>query len=314
MMIYPYLLIARTRRHYGWVRNKFGVMTEILNPPTASDSIVVGAVGGRVVDPINIQFLMMRGEPYCGQDEALHPQMLSTCRIIRQEATSILYTENAFRFWTPYFDLDETPEDDLTPQTEEACRNLMSFDVDDWQSEVPGKAPPSPVASSSLAAFLLKIGPINANTIRSLHLTSPNADRAALDTKLLTWLSLHHLHGLKDFTLGVDEKEDIWPNESPEWWHPDHSSPFWTNGEFDPLYDALEAFIDTIEWLETFTYDRLGQMDFQVFGQYGLFLGLEDVVKARTEERKELANEIRDEMSSIPFMRDRFDQVTLEDS
>ncbi|KAI4219226.1 MAG: hypothetical protein LQ349_008418 [Xanthoria aureola] len=201
------------------------------------------------------------------KDEPLFPEILATCRTVHEEATPILYQDNTFSFGTNRLNLEF---DDLPRNSKKICQNLMSYqiDEDDYDDAVGSKPAipytkiPSPIKKSTLAAFLRRIGPDNASLIRSLHLTCSNPYQAADDIILATHLCVFHTPGLQKLTLSVYTKEGIYWDESPDWYHPDSCSPFWCNGPFEPMYRALQRFVEKITWLRVLKYVR--RMDMQI--------------------------------------------------
>ncbi|KAL8725494.1 MAG: hypothetical protein Q9166_007314 [cf. Caloplaca sp. 2 TL-2023] len=211
------------------------------------------------------------------EHESLYPEIISTCRTISDETAPILYTDNTFCFWTDYINLEF---DHLPRNIKRACKDLMSYDIDDWDDV------PVPLEQSTFAAFLRKIGPINASSIRALELSCFNPWQAADDVVLATQLCTNHMQGLRTFELYVAEKEGIHYEESPDYWHPNWSSPFWCNGPFKPMYRALQRFVDKIQSLKTFKYHtERAQFRFQDDEAMSKIRQLEEFVKARAEQQ-----------------------------
>lgn len=208
-------------------------------------------------------------------DEPLYPEILSACRTVWKEATPILYSKQTFSFRS-----DEAYDfvGHLELESVRACRALMSYNVDDWDVAVP-----YPISNSTFAAFLRKIGPYNASLIHSVKLYSTDRNQAAEDVLLATELCAAHLPSLETFTLHVEPKEIRW-DESPEYFHPDYSSPFWANGPFQPMYTALQGFAHRIRWLKALEYDyEFGQSEFEDRKAFRKLLELQDFVKRRRE-------------------------------
>ncbi|KAL8649892.1 MAG: hypothetical protein Q9226_005386 [Calogaya cf. arnoldii] len=153
------------------------------------------------VDPTTISILRIDNPPY-SDEEPLFPEILSTCRTISKEATPILYQENTFFFTNPDSDWDvEDPFERLPFSARHACKNLMSYSIFDWDLNVPLL-----IRTSSLAAFLRKVGPVNAALIPALHIGSENTAQASDDINIASALCAHHMPKLRKLKLKVQEK------------------------------------------------------------------------------------------------------------
>ncbi|KAL8671215.1 MAG: hypothetical protein Q9168_004290 [Polycauliona sp. 1 TL-2023] len=195
----------------------------------------------------------------------MFPEILRTCRIICEEATPVLYQENTFAFWSDRIDLDF---DHLSRNAKKACRDLMSYIIDDDDKGNSKIATsyldiPSPIKESTLAAFLRRVGPYKASLIRGLEIMSFNPVDATDDVILATQLCATHMPDLRELTLRVFTKEGMHWEESPDYYHPDWSSPFWCNGPFKPMHRALERFVDKIGSLQVLKYDVGDDMQFR---------------------------------------------------
>ncbi|KAL8783861.1 MAG: hypothetical protein Q9213_004351 [Squamulea squamosa] len=263
--VYCYLLV-RHRRH--WVHDH----PEWLDY-TTHDPLKIKSSRTRA-DPTTLHCWTIKTDIYT--DEPLYPEILSTCSTICREATRFLYSKNSFSFEPTKTDL---VVDSLTPEAANGCKELMSFNTDDWAVNVP-----SPLRESTLAAFIRKIGRRNASLIRSIEISSYDTAHATEDVTLATVLSVKYLLRLEAIKLYVHEKEICW-DESPDYYHPDESSPFWTNGPFQPMYEALQAFVAQVYWLKTFEYDSLGQQRFDNDNAIVKLEELQDFVTKRTEEQ-----------------------------
>lgn len=205
-----------------------------------------------------------------------HPAILSTCRKVAAEATPILYRYNTFEF---HFGTTN----DLVPSPSVIGIRLLctwlytSLNSDNWFEKVPFR-----LESCEFAAFLNAIGPVNASTMTSLSFYGPDADSVADCMPTITELVARHLPKLGDLEIHVASKMVFW-SESPDYFHPDRSSPFWANGAFWPLYRTLEEFVHRVTWLKRLEYK--GQEDFCEFrwgeGGYAMLKALEDQVKSR---------------------------------
>ncbi|KAI4175951.1 MAG: hypothetical protein LQ346_007965 [Caloplaca aetnensis] len=232
------------------------------------------------VDPLTIRMSTFTTQSF--DDQPLYPEILRTCRQAHLEATPLLYAENAFSF-TNFSSSSSEPEDPLTRlplEARRACKNLMFHPIFDWDVSVPPL-----IRTSSLAAFLRKIGPSNSAQIRSLRLSGENTHQAADDIILASALCATHTPRLRKLAVHVEEKRIAW-DESPDHWHPDYSSPYWANGALEPMYGALRNFVARVHWLEVLAWDRHGLWRFAEADAWGRLLELEEAVRERTEKRK----------------------------
>ncbi|KAL8836804.1 MAG: hypothetical protein Q9170_002765 [Blastenia crenularia] len=219
------------------------------------------------------------------EDQPLSPEILTTCSTILHEASGILYGSNKFSFSSDGIDVNEK-----TMKKErfmKSIANLMSYSDDDWAELDCPKRPPLILRDSKLAAFIRKIGPANAALVRNLELCSWDTEEAAADVFLAAGLARCHFTGLSSFKVGVFEKEIFW-EESPDYYHPDRSSPFWANGALEPMYSALEGFVDRVFWLQKFEYDTTSgsQIFFEETGALNKLQQLGCTVKKRAQKRK----------------------------
>ncbi|KAL8768781.1 MAG: hypothetical protein Q9209_005070 [Squamulea sp. 1 TL-2023] len=143
----------------------------------------------------------------------------------------------------------------------------------------------SPLRESTLAAFIRKIGRHNASLIRSVEISSCDTLHETEDVALATVLSVKYLLKSEAIKLYIYEKHIFW-DESPEYDHPNEHSPFWTNGLFQPMYEALQGFVTQVHWLKTFEYAFEGQQRFDNYNAINLLQDLQDFVKKRTEDRE----------------------------
>ncbi|KAI4249356.1 MAG: hypothetical protein LQ352_005689 [Teloschistes flavicans] len=161
----------------------------------------------------------------------------------------------------------------------------MAFDIEDWDDD---ENIAEPIRLSAFAGLLREIGPYNANLIENLELGSADTWKAADNIILATELCSHHVFSLKTLEVLVDEKE-VSLDKSPEYLHPDYSSPFWANGPFSLMYRSLKKFVHRVHWLENFYYDTTNVYAQWKFEEpYALedLRELEHVVKERTRARK----------------------------
>ena len=169
----------------------------------------------------------------------------------------------------------------------------MSYDEDEWDHH--GK--PTIIHDSTLAAFIRKIGSHKSSLVRSLELKCDDTDYAATDILRATQLATYHLPGLETLKLHIFEK-DIALDESPDYFHPDWSSPFWTNGSFRPLMKALEDFVNRIHWLQRLEYNEYGQTKFDEEDGTWQIKELERRVDRRTRRRKEKKERLLEEQKN----------------
>lgn len=207
-----------------------------------------------------------------------YPAILSTCKQIAAEATDILYRDNTFDF--PFGITNDLVPSPSTSEIRLLCTRLYTtFNSENWSSKVPFS-----LRSYTFAAFLNAIGPINARTMTSLSFYGPDTDSVADGLPPATELVARHVPKLRDLEVHVASKMVPW-DESPDYYHPDRSSPFWANGPFWPLYRSLEDFVHRITWLKRLEYN--GQQDFCDFRWgsegYRRLEALEDQVKSRAE-------------------------------
>ncbi|KAL8999146.1 MAG: hypothetical protein Q9169_001925 [Polycauliona sp. 2 TL-2023] len=189
-------------------------------------------------------------------DEPLFPEILRTCRLVYEEATPILYQENTFVFSSNRID----PELDHSHRNaEDVCQRLMSYRIDEDDVEdkdaIPYTDIPSPVNNSNLAAFIRRIGPYSSSLIRELEFVSSSPAEATDDIIVATHLCFLFTPKLESLLLRVKTKEGTRWDESPEYWHPNLASPWYFNGPFGPMFEALEQFVEKVTWLQVLEYD-----------------------------------------------------------
>ena len=255
-------------------------MNRYYKPSTTPSSEKFGIVISSTrngVDPATIHRHIHSDSPWRRWDGPLTPGILSTCRTIQQEATPILYSENSFIFRTDWIEMDITNQPrDLF----KICKDLMSYDPEDWKCVAPW-----PLDESTLGAFVRKIGRANSNCIRSLALYSDDTNQAVTDLRIATQICAYHFRSLERMQLHIWEKEIAW-EESPDYYHPDRSSPFWANGPLRPLLKALNGFVGRIDWLKEFEYDRTGQRCFVEHNAMNKIRLVESFVKQRSLQRE----------------------------
>ena len=206
------------------------------------------------------------------------PDILRTCRLINQEASPFIrtsfYRGNIFSFSLSGHGEKSSYEDNLT-----GCRHVFDSS-NDCSLESPS------TEKNMFARFLARIGPEAAKEVCFLRFTAADCDILTWDFPTITALCEAYLPGLLSVDISVSEAI-IHYDESPDYYHPDCSSPFWTNGEFWPMYEAVECFTDKIGWLRRLKYDEEGQINFgsvdrgEVTG-----IGMLRRLEAKVKERK----------------------------
>ncbi|KAI4156692.1 MAG: hypothetical protein L6R39_001058 [Caloplaca ligustica] len=223
-------------------------------------------------------------------DEPLYPGILSTCRTIWEEARPILYGQHIFCFGFPLMHRSRNVK---CQEVKKACRDLMSYPIDDWST-----AMPVAVRNSRFAAFLRKIGAHNSSLLRRVELRSyvpsGRGSEAVKEVILATKLCVKHLPNLQEWKFLEQEY-------NPGRWavnrHPFFESPFNTNGHFQRLYKALETFTDKIHWLKVFEYrGRFQPGNATAIEKVNQ---LRDFVKKRAEDRQRKEIEQR-KVSDMP--------------
>ncbi|KAL8956768.1 MAG: hypothetical protein Q9193_005795 [Seirophora villosa] len=241
LKIYSYLLIGRTRH---WDND------HPERPAVAIRSSVRIESTRRRAYPTSLYRWMYQIED--SAIEPIYPEILSTCVSICYEAAPVLYGQNIFSFaslYDEYLKNFQYPPDRLPFQVVDACNRLMSHDMNDWTV----KTVTSPVMRSTFAAFVRKIGPRNALQIRNVVTYSHDPFHAARDMALATVLCVQYLRSLERFLLHVDEVP-VRPDESAEYFHPNPASSFWSKGPLEPMYRAVQKFIDRVHLLHAFRY------------------------------------------------------------
>lgn len=233
-------------------------------------------------------------------DDFLHPEILSTCKTIYREASPILekayYSEQVFHFY-----LNTNPEAMPSVRSlERHCEKLFDYRDTDWQQ----RSVPPIFQFSTFAAFIRKIGKAKAAKISNVEFIAGDCDAAAGQLPLLKQLIQMYLPGLRQLELHVSEKEVCY-DESPDYFHPDRASPFWMNGDFRPMYSALDNLVDQITWLRRFWYS--GQSNFGPHNDgtvsgWQMLKGLEVRVRdRRVEDTGALSNPASEEDQSFDY-------------
>lgn len=170
----------------------------------------------------------------------------------------MLYCNNSFHFSLNALEPQDPP--DAMSSLRASCAKIFDYDPDDWASTE------CSIRFSTFAAFLNIIGPANAASMTSVSFYGSDADRVACCLPGITELVVLHLPRLQNLKIFVGGRH-IDPDEgTPEWFHPNRNSPFYTfrrQGALGPMGRALEGFVDRVTWLKEFKYE--GQMVFQYY-------------------------------------------------
>ena len=219
---------------------------------------------------------------YVCEDEIPSAAILSTCRTIAAEATSMLYCDNTIQINLGSSNSAGRRCNPSGRDIQPLCSDIFRLDPDTWSTRVALS-----FRSSVFVAFLNAIGPKNARLIQSLALSSSDADQIANRLPTITSLAALHMPGLKQLKIcvsGHDMDPNICclscdhPNPASPWY------PFWRYGGFLPLRKALEFFVEQIPWIEDLEYE--GQMVARRYddrGGYRRLKALECVVRQRKE-------------------------------
>lgn len=274
--IYPYLLItSMTSTTIEAQGQNLSGPHRIYRSTEFNRVVQIDIDEGDDLDPSKVSMF-----PQCGTDtiifEPLYPEILYTCRTIWQEATPCLHKENHFTFWGPY---QNQCDAQLAPEAIRGCKELMAFDIDKWNNE----NVPEPIRSSTLAAFLRKIGPSNSSMIQNLYLHSEDIYNAAIDTALATQLCAHHMPSLKTLQVRVKVK-----GAYGSWLEQMYQGYVAAFSDFSPMCKSLEKFVHPVHWLEflqhdTHNFPQVMSDWFKVLENIHL---LEHLVKARVSTRK----------------------------
>ncbi|KAL8977974.1 MAG: hypothetical protein Q9205_006335 [Flavoplaca limonia] len=204
----------------------------------------------------------MSGSDMVGlDDESLHPQILSTCRLVFGEAGRILYERNAFsienfgvrrHMYDPNNFYDEL--DASRAETQTTCANLMSYNIFAWDRIVHPL-----VRNSVLAAFLVKIGPYNASRIRNFRFSCTDTNQFTDDIDFASMLCAQHMPGVKTVGLYFREEPIAW-EEICDYCFSKNSPPHSAQVLFEPKRKSLTNLFKIITWLQVFPWDAEGKM------------------------------------------------------
>ncbi|KAL8779355.1 MAG: hypothetical protein Q9203_001416 [Teloschistes exilis] len=175
---------------------------------------------------------------------------------------------------------------DLAPEAVKGCKELMANDIDKWNDD---NNVPEPIRSSTLAAFLRKIGPYNASLIQNLYLHSEDTHEAAIDIALATKLCAHHVPSLKTLQVRVKTFNVSYYWLSEEWQYVYTPPP----RDFSLMCRSLEKSVHRVYWLEYLRYDTdsFPQLKPEELNALGDMKNLEYWVKARKRNIKSKIDE-----------------------
>lgn len=120
-----------------------------------------------------------------------HPAILSTCRIVHEEATGTLYGENVFQF-------EENGEvGNQECSIPEQCENIFKYNDEDWRQA----DWPTQLKDSAFARFLNRIGPRSAAGLKAVKFVGLSHDIGSYGFNLKANLLKRHLPGLIKFSV-----------------------------------------------------------------------------------------------------------------
>ncbi len=269
LRIYGILLISR-ENHYAYAPS-----TKTWYRGTSFDKHIIRMTGSRSGNGHG-SLAIDTPEPYGWKWEyqTPSPAILLTCQTIAREAAPLLYRDNDFLFFCE--GSDDLEDIVLEYDLPNLCRDIFDHTPEDrlkWDDV-------SALLSLDFASFLNMTGRTNASLLKSLTINAPDADKMAGCLPTITELVVNHLPNLRHLKIHVQEVRVPY-DESPEYWHPNHLSPFWHNGQFWPLYRGLNNFVDRVHWLREFEYG--GQEDFAERESWELLYALKKTVKERRQ-------------------------------
>ena len=211
---------------------------------------------------------------------SIYPAIISTCRLVHEEARTVLYANNEFRFTDfPVYTEHESV-------FREQCDNIFKYSERDWLRS----DGPSLLSKAPIARFLNKIGARNAASLEVVELTVyygtaetlyyPTADdwRAASSNALATDLLVCHMPTLKTLRVLVRQ----YPREYIQ--HEDAD----IRARLDRKKLAVQRFCSTLRDLAR------GRFSLEVFDYKGSHFGAVQELKARPEYSGEFAPLLRE--------------------
>ena len=115
--------------------------------------------------------------------------ILSTCKAIHDEATSLLYEKNVFNFYLPNEAKDEAA---MAPSLSEQCDNMFKYEDNSWREEGPLL-----LKDSTFACFLHRIGPRNAASLKAIIFHAEDGDIGRYQFSVVGSLLERHVPNVK---------------------------------------------------------------------------------------------------------------------
>ena len=183
---------------------------------------------------------------------SFHPAILSTCSTIYEEARTVLYGKNEFRF-TDFTVRYSYTRDEHDSVFLEQCENVFEYNEKDW-TRWDG---PFLLQKSPLARFLNKIGARNAASLRVVEVMVPCIESG--DNGLTADLLMAHVPALKTLRVVVSHED------------------FDGSDHFHERETAIQHFCSTLRDLGR------GRFSLEVFDYKGDQFGAVQDLKARPE-------------------------------
>lgn len=147
--------------------------------------------------------------------------MLSTCKAIHGEATSLMYEKNVFNFGLPNHAKDEAA---LARRLSEQCNRIFGYKDQDWRAE----GPPL-LKDSTFACFPNRIGARNAASLKAILFHATYSDVGRYQFSVAGRLLERHVPNIKFIRFDVSamrlyEVSSRMP--SPMNWTEQHDIPF----------------------------------------------------------------------------------------
>lgn len=223
-----------------------------VHPSPISISYVVRAEGQLTIPEHGDQ------TQYVHYDDFPCAAILSTCRTVAAEATSILYQENTIEI-----DLDSAKagqSGSIKASTiRKLCSSIFAMSPDTWSTTH------RVFRSSGLTSFLRAIGPVNTAAITSLSFYSKDISLVAQCLPIATEVVGRHLPNLHRLGIHINDKNidlnEIDPLPFRQAFPPFSwvSAVFWQGHAFHPLLSQLEEFMQEIQYLQEFKHEGFKQ-------------------------------------------------------
>lgn len=127
----------------------------------------------------------------------IYSAILSTCKAIHDEATSLLYEKNVFCFNVPN---DAKNKAALVSSISEQCNSIFSYKDKDWQEEGPQL-----LKDSMFACFLNRIGARNAASLKALRFHARESDVARYQFYVVGKLLERHVPRVQSIMVNVHD-------------------------------------------------------------------------------------------------------------